>query len=957
VSYSRRSEEPLKNQTYQMKTSIKKIAFLVFLCVLCTKSFAQEGVKLKAKLISSKTSEPIGYAAAVLTVSTDSTQRTGALSSLSGEFEFAALKKNNYKLKISALGYKTVTLNVDVSTSALDLGIIKMEDDAIKLKEVNVTASNVRIKKDTIEYNAEAFKTKPNAAVEELLKKLPGVEIDRDGNILVQGQKVSRLTVDGKDFFGTDPKTATKNLPADAIAKVQIVDSKTQEAKATGIDDGQREKVLNLTIKADKKNGWFGNANISGGTTEKYNSYLSANHFDKNLQFAVLGMSNNISNANFAFEDLNSFSGGNIGNIFAPPAGGSFSINVNNGRTTIGGSGVFDNSAIGKVTTHSGGLNYSNSWGKKNAFILSSSYFTYFSTGNGNRFSNVQDLSRGDVLRTGEISNRISDNQAHRFNLKAEYHPDSLTDIILRPNVILNYSKNTNDKKFNSAFDVTGKSNDGSQTLTQKNVTPSLFGEFSVLRRMKNNKGSVSLRLNGTQNTFNSDWLNQSFIHDYLKDTTTLTNQQTAQGNSSKTYTINANYVRPVFNKKWNASIGYIFNSGKVDAQQLTYDYNPITDSYETIVPAYSSNLANRNWLQAARLGLIYTLTAWTYNFGFGLQETGLAADLYHSNGLKAASIDKKYYNILPRLTINYKNKANQTLQLNYNASVNLPSVNDLQPVQNNSNPLYQRIGNPDLEAKKSHRMSINFNTFSPDNNKYWNGYFLYNLSFDDIGNNVNDVDGVQVVMPVNVDGNFYINTGSYFGMPTKIKGMRMGYGINLFTSHTKGFINNEKNITNRYNIGPNANFSYDVEGKINSGIYLSLGYNKVNNSIPTAIDHKYFSFDNSLNISYELFENLRIDAQLEHRATAGRTGGFNNNAFLLNGGVEKYMMKDRLTLGLKGFDILKQNTNIDRTVNNSRIEDIRYNSLTRYFYLSLNYKIAKVGASNQRSNPRSTVN
>lgn len=934
---------------------------MAFLCILCTKVFAQDVASINGKLISTKANEPIAYAAAVLVNPNDSTKRTAVFTNTAGEFSFKDVIKGEYILKLSSLGYKAVTMKVNANASTVNVGTIKLEEDAINLKELNVVGqqASVKVKKDTIEFNAGSFKTKPNAAVEDLLKKLPGVEIDRDGNILVQGQKVSRLTVDGKDFFGTDPKTATKNLPADAIAKVQIVDSKTQEAKATGIDDGQREKVLNLTIKEDKKNGWFGNASAASGTTDRYNGYLSANHFNKNLQFAVLGMSNNINNSNFAYTDLNNFSGGNIGNIFAPPAGGNFSINVNNGRTTIGGSGVFDNSAIGEVKTHSGGLNYSNTWGKKSTLALSTSYFTYFSSGNGDKLSNVQDISQSDILRTAERSNRISNNQAHRLNLKAEYHPDSLTDIVLRPNVILNYTTNTTNRNFNSTFDASGKSNDGNQYLNQKNVTPSLFGEFSILRRMANKKGSVSLRLNGTQNTFNSDWVNRSLINNYNNGLPVPTdlNQQTAQENVSKTYTLNANYIRPIFNSKWNGNISYVYNRGIIDATQATFDYNAITGRYETIVPAFSNTLTNHNWLQAARVGLIYTLTDWSYNFGVGLQETGLDAAIFNNNGVNAGTIDKKYYNLLPRLSVNYKNKANQTLQLNYNSSVNLPSVNDLQPVQNNSNPLYQRIGNPNLEARKNHRVSINVNTFSPDNNKYWNGYFLYNISFDDIGNEVKYVNGVQIVKPVNVDGNYYINAGSYFGRPAKLKGLRMGYGINFSTSHLTGYINTEKNITNRYNFGPSASFSYDIEDKLNTSIYLYVGYNKVNNSIPTALDNKYFGFNNSANISYEIFKNIRIDAQLEHTGSAGRTGGFNNNAFLLNAGLEKYMMDRRLTLSLKGFDILKQNTNIDRLVNSSRIEDVRYNNITRYFYLSLNYKIAKVGASNTRSNPRSTVN
>ncbi|WP_231427254.1 outer membrane beta-barrel protein [Pedobacter sp. Leaf250] len=932
---------------------------LILLCLLSTKVFAQEVGNITGKTIDSKTNLPLEYVGLILTSKTDSNKKIGVVTSKTGEFFFKDILRGDYQLKASAMGYVAILKNISVSEKNIDLGTLKLKEDAIALKDVSIAGryATATVKKDTVEFNADAYKTQPNAAVEDLLKKLPGVTIDKDGSILVQGQKVTRLTVDGKDFFGTDPKTATKNLPADVIAKVQLIDSKTLEAKATGIDDGQREKVLNLTIKEDKKNGWFGNANLSGGTTDRYSSYLSANHFTKKMQFAVLGMSNNVSNASFQYEDLNSFTSGNIGNLFAPPGGGGFSINVNNGRTTIGGSGVFDNSAMGEVTTHSGGLNFSNSWGEKDKLTLSSSYFTYFSKGLGNRFSNVQDINQDDVLRTNEVSNRNSDNQAHRFNFKVEYHPDSLTDLTFRSNAILNYTTNINNREFNSAFDVTGKINEGNQFLDQRNSTPAYFGELSATRRLK--KGSVIIGLSGTQNTFNSNWLNKSLINNYsggIIDVTDL-NQQAEQENKSKNYSVAVNYIRPIIDKKLNSNIAYIRNEGKVEAEQLTLSYNPINNTYDAIVPDFSNTLENHTWTQTARLGLIYNRTEWTYNFGLGFQETGLDASSFSSAGVNTNNIDKKYYNILPRLNINFRNKNKHTLQLNYNANVNLPSVNDLQPVQNNSNPLYQRVGNPDLEARKSHRMSVNFNTFSADNNKYWNGYFLVNYTLDDVGNSINYVNGVQYVQPVNVDGNYFINTGTFFGQPTKLKGLRMGYGVNLSLSHNTSFINSEKNITNRYNFGPNANFSYDIDDKLNAGIYIGVQYSKVNNSQPSALDNKFFNFSNSASLSYEFIKNTRINAELNHNGAAGRADGFNNNVFLLNAGLEQYFMKRRITLALKGFDILKQNINIDRTVNGSRIEDIRFNSVTRYFYVSLNYKITKVGSKSEKSNPRSTVN
>lgn len=937
-----------------------KTYLLILLTFLSTKLFAQENANISGKIIDGKTNLPIEYVGIVLSNKTDSTKKVGVVTNKAGEFSFSAITAGGYKIRISAMGYNSITKNIIVDGKNMLLGILKMQEDAIALKDVAVSGryAIATVKKDTVEFNADAYKTRPNAAVEDLLKKLPGVTVDKDGSILVQGQKVTRLTVDGKDFFGTDPKTATKNLPADAIAKVQLIDSKTQEAKATGIDDGQREKVLNLTIKEDKKKGWFGNANLAGGTTDKYGTYLSANHFNKNLQFAVLGMSNNTNDASFGYDDLSSFSGGNIGNIFAPPAGGSFSINSNNGKTTIGGSGVFDNNAIGLYTTHSGGLNYSNSWGKNNKLAISGSYFTYFSSGLGNKLSNIQDLSSGDILRTIDNTDRNSDNQAHRFNFKAEYHPDSLTDIVLRPNVILNSTTNISNRSFNANFDAAGKSNNGSQYFDQHNFTPSLFGEFTVLRRLPNKKGSVSLRLNGTQNTYNSDWINQSLLNQFISGNTvvTNTNQQANQENASKTYTINGNYARPL-NQKWSANVAYGFTRSIVDAQQVTFDYDPTSDRYEIIVPLLTNTFDNRNSLQIAGLGFIYTGKDWTYNFGLNAQQSLLNANVLDNVGANIGNIEKSYYNLLPRLTVNFKNKANQTIAINYRASVNLPSVTDLQPVQNNTNPLYQRVGNPDLEARKSHRVSVNFNTFSPDNNRYWNGYFLYNLSFDDTGNDITYNNGIQTVKPVNVNGNYYLRAGTYFGMPSKLKGLRMNYGMNFFTEHRINFISSAKNLTNRFEIGPNINWSYDIDDKFNAGIYAYVGFTKVNNTAESAIDNKYFSLENTLNLSYEFIKDLRIEADLNHVGSAGRADGFNNNYFLLNAGINKYLMKRRVTLSLKGFDILNQNTSIDRIVNSSRIEDVRYNNITRYFYLSLNYKLTKVGADNERSNPRSTVN
>jgi hypothetical protein len=669
-------------------------------------------------------------------------------------------------------------------------------------------------------------------------------------------------------------------------------------------------------------------------------------------------MTNNTSNNNFGFEDLNSFSGGNIGNIFSPPAGGSFSINVNNGRTTIGGSGVFDNNGRGLVTTHSGGINYSNTLGKKKNLELSSSYFTYFSDGNANRVASIQNLDQSGILRTDENSVNLSDNQAHRFNLRLFYKPDSLTDITFRPNAILNSTANTTTNRFSSAFENGGLSNEGNQKYDQTTWTPSLFGEFSVLRRLGPKKGSVSLRLNTYYNAYNADWTNRSLLTEYNGSGSAQTNidQDTDQENSSRSNTLNANYMRPV-NDLWSANISYLLQTNRSESDQLTQEYNPLTDRYEIVVPSMTNRFNTTSYIHAGRLGFIYNKGSWNLNFGAGLQENGLDGRSYNSNNVQFSGIKKTYLHVLPRFSASYRSKTNQTVQVNYNANVIMPSSNDLQPVQNNTNPLYQREGNPDLEARKGHRISVNFNTFDTKNDKFWNGYFLVNYTFDDISNNIRYANGVQYVKPVNVDGNYYMQTGSYMSVKTGVKGMRSNVGVNIYTEHRTGFINDESNITNRFNINPNVNLSYDIENKLNASVFGYVGFNRVKNSLNSAPDNRYMNLGSTVAFSYEIVKNLRVESQLEYRGNTGRADGFNVNQYLWNAGIEKFMMNRKLTLAMKAFDLLKQNNNFERNVLNNRIEDISFNNITRYFYLSLGYKITKAGATPERNNPRNTVN
>jgi hypothetical protein len=385
-----------------------KIRLLVFFLFFASQSDAQQ-LNLRGEVVDDK-GTALAYSTITLLHPEDSTLAFYGISNTEGHFEIKNISAGDYLLQTAFIGYKTIYRNIKIPFENNDVGALVMKANSVDLEEAEITAERIPIliKKDTVEYNAGSYKTKPDAATEDLLKKLPGVEVDRAGNIKAQGEDVKNVLVDGKEFFGNDPKVATKNLPADAVSKVQVYDKKSDEAELTGIDDGTRNKTINLLLKDNRKSAWLGDVQAGGGTDSHYQTSAKAYRFTKQSQFAVLGMLNNINQFGFTFRDYMDFNGG-IQNMMN--GGGDFRMTIeDDGSFPIN----FGQPVTGLITSGAGGLNYTYERKKDNRFNIS-----YLGNGADKKLyeeTTTQNFTPGNSFNMNETLDEKDINRAHRFN-------------------------------------------------------------------------------------------------------------------------------------------------------------------------------------------------------------------------------------------------------------------------------------------------------------------------------------------------------------------------------------------------------------------------------------------------------------------------------------------------------------------------------------------------------------
>ncbi|WP_423736958.1 outer membrane beta-barrel protein [Chitinophaga caseinilytica] len=896
---------------------IRQICLLTIWLVLgiATASRAQlREFRVTGRITDQATREALPNAPVAL-LGKDSVTAAHAVTDSLGRFTLTATQRGSLRLVIAYIGYTQYTRELQVSdtVTSISAGTIAMAPKGINLARIDVEGFRqpITLKEDTIEYNAGSFKTKENAVVEELLKKLPGITVERDGTIKAGGETVSKVLVDGKPFFGNDPKMATRNLPADILEKVQLIDQKSEQAQFTGIPDGQTQKVLNFTVKENKRRGFFGRATAGYGTDNRFSGNANVNAFRKEKQYSFIGSANNTNGT--------SNPEGGLGNM-----GGTSGISRN----------------------WFGGIQYNNS--TSNRLKVNGSYHI-----NDGRTETESNGSRQNIFRKDsssyvqDMNNGLNSATTHNMNMRLEGEIDSFYSFIITPNVM--YSNNDSySQRFSTTLNNdrdTVNTNRSSAITSSK--TPNI--STSALLRRKFRKKGRTLSANLTYNYNNSDVtnFNEAYTRFSLNGQSRLDtiDQKVQSENSSRQYNIRLAYTEPVFRNRF-LEVNYTYNNGLSSSDRYTWDRSKPGGEYDQLNDSLTNHFNNITEYHQAGLNLRTEKLKYNYTIGFNVQRNMLES----RNLTKGETIAQTTTNFSPTAQFAYNFSQNKRLKMTYRGNTAQPSLDQLQPVPDLSNPLLIRLGNPDLKPSFQNMINISYNTFNKENYRSW---FLGMTGMANLNKIVNSTtlrqDGVQVTQPVNLNGSYNLNAFSVIGLPLD-KSQKAAFNFTTEAGYRKepSLVNGAKNFANNLTLGQVVNFNYSMQDKYYLGTEARVTFNDASFSASPQNNAKYFNYDLSLDAAVTLPWDVVVNAQTLYTATTGRGEGFDQQFTRINASIAKTFLPRRQgVLRLHVYDLLNQSVSVNRTVADNYIEDTRNMVLRRYFMLSFTWIFNRFGGQN----------
>ena len=910
-----------------------KCLLMLLMILFSPMAFAQQsGVNVTGSVVEQGSDTPIEQATVRLLNVKDSAMVRGVVSARNGSFTLKNVKKGSYLLHITFIGYDPLyqPLQITGKKNPVNVGKLELSDGAIELGEAVVIgkAPEVTVRNDTVEYNADSYKVTEGSVLEDLLKKMPGVEVDSEGKITVNGKEVKKVMVDGKEFFSDDPKVASKNLPAKMIDKLQVLDKKSDMAQMTGFDDGEEETVINLTVKPGMKQGWFGNAYGGYGSKDRYEGNAMVNRFVNNDQITFMGGANNTNN--MGFSDLAS-------TMFSGMGGGG-------GRR--GGFGA----GSGITSSGNAGLNFSKEF-KPDKLTLGGNTRYSHSDNDARSKSDRQNILPGDSSsydNSEAMSRTKSDNFGVDFRL--EWKPDTMTQLIFRPSFSLSHSMNDN------FSDATTLDNERDTVNTNKSSNYSESNGYNLnasidFSRKLNNKGRVfSATLSGGNSDSYSDGMNRSDIV-YFNQTDALKNsiidQRSRYDNKGFNYRAYLSWVEPIGH---NNFIQATYSISQRKQEALKNVYNQDADGiYNVLDSAYSQSYRNNFISQRASLSFKSQRAKFNYTIGLNLDPSYSSSENFVGD-TTLSKITRKVVNLSPMAQFNYMFDKRTNLRIMYNGRTSQPSMTQLQPVADISDPTNITIGNPDLNPRYTNNVFIRFQQFTPEKQRAFmimaNGSYIINdiVSYT----SYNQETGVKTTTYKNVNGNYSGNVRMMLNTPLKNK----KFSINSMTmasfANSNGYINEEKNTNRNLILSERGGIDFR-SSYLDLGVNGNIRYNATSNSLQKENNQNTFNYGAGGYTTIYLPLNFKIESDVNWSTNSGYGDGFKQNEVLWNASASKSFLKNNQgTLRFKMYDILQQRSNISRSVTASYIQDSEYNTLGSYFMVHFIYRfsIFKGGAS-----------
>ena len=928
---------------------MKKTVLLIFTFALAFVTQAQVNGAVKGRLVDTAARQPLAEATISVILVKDSSLVSFILSDKKGVFEITNLDAGEYLLMISFNGYENYKKNFSITAEKKtnDLGEIILQKDYKTLPGVVVTdAIPVRVNGDTVSFKADAFKTKPNATTEDLLKKLPGVQVQKDGTVSAMGENVQKILVDGKEFFGNDPKMATKNITADMVDQIQVFDDMSEQSKFTKIDDGSRSKTINIKLKKDRNKGDFGKVTAGAGSSGRYEGNLSFNHFRGNQRFSLVGSANNANKQNFSFNDIVSSQGG-MGQF----SRGGLDLGALKGALTGSGGGGNNN---GINTSRSIGLNYNDEWGKKidfrgSYFISQSDNLLKQSSFRQTYFPND---STSDASTESESANR---NRSHRINVRWEYAIDSMNSVLYTGNVNFQQSNGMyNDTSFTFSNGVNDYLAVTSKTRN-KNKRDGMNYSGELLYRKKFKRIGRTLTV-GWRNGYNESESGNSNIAPntfYRPDGSILfsrsQDQRGDQDTKANNNSVSTSYTEPLGKNKI-LELNYQYSHNRNISDRETYDYNNISGKYDALNLLQTNYFENTN--TSNRVGFNYRFQQKKYNYqlGFGVQLTELGSRSIRAATSKDTMLTQRFTNFFPTASFTYSVNKTKNFRFNYRGRTNAPSINQLQDVPDVSNPLQVRTGNPALKQEFINNFSLNYSTFNMMSFRFFTSNFNVGTTGNKIVNSIDSLNqAVTITKPVNLDGVFNVNGFSSIGFPIKkLKGSNVNLTSIVNYNRDVSLVYKQKNITHRWLLTQSLGFNYN-KNKFDMGLTAGLTYNNARYTLQENLNTEYFTQTYSADFSYTFKKDIIVSTDFDLLVNSGRADGFNQTIPMWNAGLSKQFLKNKAAeVKFTVYDILNQNKAITRNIGENYFEDNRTNVIRRFFLLSLTYNINRMPNRNQ---------
>lgn len=896
-----------------------------------TASVVAFAYNIRGTVAESGTSEPLIQASVRLLAARDSAIVKTAVSDIDGRFSIADVKPGRYIVEASYVGYTRQCREINLQKNAR-LDTIFLSPGSIMLKEATVVGirTPVKVMEDTVEFNADSYKTQPNAVVEDLLKRLPGVEVDSEGKITANGKSVTKILIDGKEFFADDPTVASRNLPVNMVDKLQVVDRKSDLARLTGVDDGEEETVINLTVKKGMNNGWFGTVEGGYGTDDRYKANFNVNRFWNGNQITLLGGANNVNELGFGDGTSGRF------------------------RRFGGSSGITTSRALG--------LNFN--VGNKEIFRVGGDIMYSFSDRDTRQSTDRQYLFADSTSYYN--SARRANDRGHnlRMDFRVEWKPDSFNTLDFRPNFSWNRNDSwSNDSSLTSAGDAlrspvtrsinsdnsTGKSVEFGGTL--------IYNHQFRARRGRSFSVYANYRFSNVREYSDTYSWNRFF---QLGDSVDLYDQWADNRTWSNSVRARLTWTEPIGDsRKGNfLTLAYSINYRWNNSDRLTYDHpvewpdgwtgDPVVGEELVFNEELSTRFRNTYMNQDIRFGYKHVSKKSTLDAGISLvpQNSRSLSLLDDARSIPTRNV----LNVAPYLRYRVKFRERSSLNMHYSGRSSQPSMTQLQPVADVTDPLNVVIGNPALKPTFTHNVNLRFQDYNMEAQRSIMAMVFANMTQNSIVSRTafDSSTGGRTTTYENVNGVWNVRAMTMYSQPLRNKTFTINNHLMGFYSRGVGFNNGERNVSGSFNFNESFGIAWrptDLELELRP----RYGYQYVTNSLASQPGRSVHTYGAGFNATYYTPFGLVLASDLNYSATSGYSAGYDTNEWMWNASLSYQFLRNRnATISLRAYDLLQQRSNVRRNVTANYIDDTRYNSLTRYFMVSFTYKFTTFAAGEQ---------